>query len=54
MDVKLSAARITDEIIEKQLRTVHEIASLLGETAAETQVALTDLKEAILLEGHRK
>ncbi len=29
---------------------VHEIASLLGETAAETQVALTDLKEAILME----
>ncbi|MDR1966928.1 MAG: PAS domain-containing protein [Synergistaceae bacterium] len=38
---------ITDSVIEHQMRTVQEIASLLGETAAETQIALTRLKDAI-------
>jgi uncharacterized Fe-S cluster-containing protein len=38
---------ITDRVIERQMRTVQEIASLLGETAAETQIALSRLKEAI-------
>jgi iron only hydrogenase large subunit-like protein/uncharacterized Fe-S cluster-containing protein len=38
---------ITDKVIEKQMRTVQEIASLLGETAAETKVALTKLKESL-------
>lgn len=54
LKTRLAAADITDQIIEKQLRIVHEIASLLGETAAETQVALTDLKDAILREGWKK
>ncbi len=43
-------ADITDDIIEKHMCIVHEIASLLGETAAETKIVLTDLKEAILME----
>lgn len=47
---KNQAAEITDKIVEKQLRIVHEIASLLGETAAETKIALTDLKNTILME----
>jgi uncharacterized Fe-S cluster-containing protein len=38
---------ITDKIIEKQMRAVQEIASLLGETAAETKIALTKLKESL-------
>lgn len=38
---------ITDKVVEKQMRIVQEIASLLGETAAETKVALTKLKESI-------
>lgn len=38
---------ITDKVIEKQMRTVQEIASLLGETTAETKVALTKLKESL-------
>ena len=38
------AVEITDRVIEKQMRVVQEIASLLGETTAETQVALTRLK----------
>jgi len=38
---------VADQVIEKQMRIVQEIASLLGETAAETKVALTKLKESI-------
>lgn len=38
---------ITDKVIEKQMRVVQEIASLLGETAAETKIALTNLKETL-------
>ena len=34
-------------VVEKQMRIVQEIASLLGETAAETKIALTKLKESI-------
>ncbi len=45
-----AAADITGGIVEKQLRIVHEIASLLGETAAETKIALTELKDAIALD----
>ncbi len=36
-----------DKVVEKQMRVVQEIASLLGETVAETKVALTKLKETI-------
>lgn len=36
-----------DKVVEKQMRVVQEIASLLGETAAETKIALTKLKESI-------
>ncbi len=43
-------AAIADEIVEKQLRMVHEIASLLGETASETKIAINDLKESVMLE----
>ena len=38
---------VTDKIMEKQMRAVQEIASLLGESTAETQVALTKLKESL-------
>ena len=34
-------------MIDKQMRVVQEIASLLGETTAETKIALTKLKDAI-------
>lgn len=40
-------AEIADNVVEKQMRIVQEIASLLGETAAETKIALTKLKESI-------
>ena len=37
---------VADKVVEKQMRIVQEIASLLGETAAETKIALTKLKES--------
>ena len=37
----------TDKVIEKQMRVVQEIALLLGETTAETKIALTKLKESL-------
>ncbi len=36
-----------DRVVDKQMRIVQEIASLLGETAAETKIALTKLKDFI-------
>ena len=36
-----------DKVVDKQMRIVQEIASLLGETAAETKIALTKLKESM-------
>ena len=42
-----AAVEITDKVIEKQMRIVQEIASLLGETTAETKIALTKLKETL-------
>ena len=42
-----TTAAIADKVVENQMRIVQEIASLLGETAAETKVALMKLKESI-------
>ncbi len=39
---------VADKVVEKQMRIVQEIASLLGETAAETKIALSKLKESII------
>lgn len=41
---------IAQKVIEKQMRVAQEIASLLGETTAETKVALTKLKKSIMAE----
>ena len=38
---------VTDQVIEKQMRVVQEIASLLGETTAETKIALTNLRDSL-------
>lgn len=38
---------VTNRVIEKQMRVVQEIASLLGETTAETKIALTKLKGSL-------
>ncbi|MDR3317857.1 MAG: PAS domain S-box protein [Clostridiales bacterium] len=49
--VKLETFAITDEVIKKQMRVAQEIASLLGETTAETKVALLKLKKTIGKDG---
>lgn len=41
------AAKIADDVIKKQMRTAQEIASLLGETTAESKVALVNLKKTL-------
>lgn len=41
---------IAQKVIDKQMRVAQEIASLLGETTAETKVALTKLKRSIQTE----
>ena len=46
-DICRQTADVADRVVEKQMRIVQEIASLLGETAAETKIALTKLKENI-------
>ena len=46
-DICRQTAEVADRVVEKQMRIVQEIASLLGETAAETKIALTKLKENI-------
>lgn len=48
IDSTLEAA---DQVIDKQMRVVQNIASLLGETTAETKLVLTKLKDAIQNNG---
>jgi iron only hydrogenase large subunit-like protein len=48
--VALETAKITSEVIEKNMRAVQEIASLLGESTAETKVALTKLQATLAKE----
>lgn len=45
--ISRQTAEVADKVVEKQMRIVQEIASLLGETAAETKIALSKLKESI-------
>ncbi len=45
--INRKTVEVADSVVEKQMRIVQEIASLLGETAAETKIALTKLKESI-------
>ena len=46
-NISQQTVEIADRVVDKQMRIVQEIASLLGETAAETKIALTKLKESI-------
>ena len=46
-EISKNTVEIADKVIDKQMRVVQEIASLLGETAAETKIALTKLKESL-------
>ena len=52
--VKLETLKTTDEVIKKQMRVAQEIASLLGETTAETKVALLKLKKTLSEEQVKK
>ena len=45
--INKQTVEVADTVVEKQMRIVQEIASLLGETAAETKIALTKLKESV-------
>ncbi len=51
MKVKMETLTTTDEVIKKQMRVAQEIASLLGETTAETKVALLKLKKTLTEEN---
>jgi iron only hydrogenase large subunit-like protein len=46
--VKKETLLKTQEVIEKQMRVAQEIASLLGETTAETKMSLNSLKDLVL------
>ena len=46
-DIRHQTIEVADKVVDKQMRIVQEIASLLGETAAETKIALAKLKESI-------
>ena len=46
-EISRQTVEVADKVVDKQMRIVQEIASLLGETAAETKIALTKLKESI-------
>jgi len=45
--IRRRTIEVADRVIEKQMRSVQEIAALLGESTAETKVALTKLKESM-------
>lgn len=45
--ISRQTVEVADKVVDKQMRIVQEIASLLGETAAETKIALTKLKESL-------
>jgi len=47
METRLQAVEIADDVAKKQLKIVQDIASLLGETAADTLIAIDRLKETI-------
>jgi PAS domain S-box-containing protein len=46
-NMKINAIEMAQQVIDKQMRVAQEIASLLGETTAETKVSLTKLKRLV-------
>jgi len=46
-EIVASTLEAADQLIDKQMRVVQNIASILGENTAETKVMLTKLKEAV-------
>lgn len=49
--LKMDAVDMAQKVIDKQMMVAQEIASLLGETTAETKVTLTKLKKMIARDG---
>ena len=47
LEMRRQAAAIADDVAKKQMKIVQDIASLLGETAADTLIAIDRLKETI-------
>ena len=52
-ELRRQTVDITDKVSGKQMRIVQEIASLLGETTAETKIALNKLKNVVAAEEER-
>ncbi len=46
-EISMETMEVADRVVDRQMRVVQEIASLLGETAAETKIALAKLKESV-------
>lgn len=51
LKVKERTLKTCQEVIDNQMRVAQEIASLLGETTAETKLGLNQLKKLVLAEG---
>ena len=49
--MKENTLKVAQDVIDKQMRISQEIASLLGETTAETKVALNNLKKVMIKES---
>ena len=47
-EISHQTVEVANEVINRQMLIVQEIASLLGETTAETKIALSKLKESII------
>lgn len=47
LELKENTINAAQQVIEKQMRVAQEIASLLGETTAETKITLTKLKKVV-------
>ena len=50
--LKLETMEMAQNVIDKQMTVAQDIASLLGETTAETKVTLTKLKDLIVYDGN--
>lgn len=50
-EMRSETVEVAQKVIDKQMRVAQEIASLLGETTAETKLALTKLKKSILADA---
>ena len=52
--MRVDTIDMAQKVIDKQMAVAQQIASLLGETTAETKVTLTKLKNIIVYEGDEK